>query len=91
MNSISEKEKKLSSVLERLKNLNLKNQEFDSNISDLENKKNQLEIEKKELEDKFNLLREDYDSLSKKLFVKIEFFIFLIFAKPNSLVLELFT
>ena len=39
MNSISEKEKKLSSVLERLKNLNLKNQELHSNISDLKIKK----------------------------------------------------
>ena len=54
MNSIIEKEKKLSSVLEKLKNLNLKNPEFDNNIEEFKDKKNQLEIEKKELEDKYN-------------------------------------
>ena len=67
MNSITEKEKKLSFVLEKLKNLNLKNPELENNIEELENKKNQLEIEKKELEDKYSILKEDYNSLSKKI------------------------
>ena len=49
MNSITEKEKKLSYVLERLKNLNLKNPELDNSIEELNEKKNQLEIEKKEI------------------------------------------
>ena len=67
MNSITEKEKKLSSVLEKLKNLNFKNPQIDNSIAEFNNKKNQLEIEKKELEDKYNLLKEDYEFLSKKI------------------------
>ena len=58
MNSIFEKEKKLNLALTKLKNLNLKNHE-QSGIEDLNQKKNQLEIEKKELEDKYVLLKED--------------------------------
>ena len=67
MNSISEKEKKLSSSLERLKNINFRNSDLDNTISEFNVKKNQLEIEKKELEDKYNLLKEDYDLLSRKI------------------------
>ena len=67
MNSIIEKEKKLSLVLTELKNLNLKNPVLESSIENLNQKKNQLEIEKKGLEDKYISLKEDYDILSKKL------------------------
>ena len=67
MNSIIEKEKKLSLVLTELKKLNLKNPELQSCIENLNKKKNQLEIEKKGLEDNYRLLKEDYDILSKKL------------------------
>ena len=67
MNSITEKEKKLSLALTELKNLNLKNPDLQSSIENLNQKKNQLEIEKVGLEDKYRLLKEDYDSLSKKL------------------------
>ena len=67
MNSIIEKEKKLSLALTDLKNLNLKNPDLQSSIKSLNQKKNQLEIEKKGLEDKYVLLREDYDTLTKKL------------------------
>ena len=67
MNSITEKEKKLNSALERLKNLNFKNPELDNSIAEFNDKKNQLEIEKKDLEDKYNLLKEDYGILSKKI------------------------
>ena len=67
MNSIIEKEKKLSLVLTELKNLNLKNPVLESSIENLNQKKNQLEIEKKGLEDKYVLLKEDYDTLTKKL------------------------
>ena len=67
MNSIIEKEKKLSLALTDLKNLNLKNPDLQSSIENLNQKKNQLEIEKKGLEDKYVLLREDYDTLTKKL------------------------
>ena len=44
MNSIVEKEKKLVSILDRLKNLNLKDPELNNNLEELKNKKNQLEI-----------------------------------------------
>ena len=66
MNSIIEKEKKLNLALTELKKLNLKNPELQSSIENLNQKKNQLEIEKKGLEDKYILLKEDYDILSKK-------------------------
>ena len=42
MNSITEKEKKLNYALERLKNLNFKNQELDNSIAEFNDKKNQL-------------------------------------------------
>ena len=67
MNSILEKEKKLSFALEKLKNFNFKNPELDNSIEILKNKKNQMEIEKKEIENKYSLLKEDYDLLSKKI------------------------
>ena len=67
MNSIIEKEKKLSLALTELKNLNLKNPDLQSSIENLNKKKNQLEIEKKGLEDKYILLKEDYDILTKKV------------------------
>ena len=67
MNSIIEKEKKLSLVLTELKKLNLKNPGLQSGIENLNQKKNQLEIEKKGLEDKYVILKEDYEILSKKL------------------------
>ncbi len=49
MNSLIEKEKKLSLALTKLKNLNLKNPDLQSGIEELNQKKNQLEIEKKDL------------------------------------------
>ncbi len=67
MNSVIEKEKKLSLAIKKLRNLNLQNPELDNSLMELSNKKNQLEIEKKELEDKYKLLKEDYDTLSKKI------------------------
>ena len=66
MNSVIEKEKKLSLALTKLKNLNLTNPDLQNNVEILSQKKNQLEIEKKELENKYKFLKEDYDSLSKK-------------------------
>ena len=56
MNSVIEKEKKLSSALTKLKNLNLINPDLQNNLEMLSQKRNQLEIEKKELEDKYKLL-----------------------------------
>ena len=47
MNFVNEKEKKLQDVLDKLKNLDLKNSAKVENLSFIESKKNQLEIEKK--------------------------------------------
>ena len=49
MNSIIEKEKKLSSVLEKLKNLNLRNPELDSSLELLKDKKINWKLKKKNL------------------------------------------
>ena len=53
MNSVIEKEKKLILALTKLKNLNLKNPEIKKNIENLDEQKNQLQIEKQELEEKY--------------------------------------
>ena len=46
MNSINEKEKKLNTALEELKNLDLSNPNLQNNIENLNSQKTQLEIEK---------------------------------------------
>jgi len=66
MNSVIEKEKKLNIALGKLKNLNLKNPDAE-NIENLNLQKNQLEIEKQELEEKYKSLLNDYNDLGKKL------------------------
>ena len=66
MNSVIEKEKKLNLALTKLKNLNLKNNDK-KNIENLSIQKNQLEIEKQELEVKYKNLLDDYNILTKKL------------------------
>ncbi len=50
MNSIIEKEKKLNKALSELKKLDLSNPDLQNNIENLSIQKNQLEIEKSELE-----------------------------------------
>ena len=67
MNSVTEKEKKLNLALTKLKELNLKNPHIKKNIENLSSQKNQLEIEKQELEDRHKILIDDYNNLSKKL------------------------
>ena len=67
MNSVIEKEKKLNLALTKLKNLNLKNPNLKKDIENLSEQKNQLEIEKQELEEKFKSLAGDYNNLCKKL------------------------
>ena len=52
MNSVIEKEKKLNLALTKLKNLNLKNPEIKKDLENLSVQKNQLEIEKQDLERK---------------------------------------
>ena len=68
MNSVIEKEKKLSLALSKLKNLNLKNPNLQKNLENLNSQKNQLKIEKKkELEEKYKLLLADYKNLTDKI------------------------
>ena len=66
MNSINEKEKKLISVLDELKNLDLTNPKLQNNIENISKQKKQLEIEKNELEIKYKELLEQHGLLSKK-------------------------
>ena len=67
MNSILEKEKKLNLALTKLKNLNLEDPDIKENIEILGEEKNQLEIEKLELEKKYKTLVDEHDNLSRKL------------------------
>ena len=67
MNSILEKEKKLNLALTKLKNLNFEDPDIKENIEILGEQKNQLEIEKSELEKKYKTLVDDHDNLSRKL------------------------
>ena len=67
MNSINEKEKKLNIALEELKNLDLTNPDLQNNIENLNFQKNQLEIEKTEIENKYNALISEHRILTKKL------------------------
>ena len=67
MNSVIEKEKKLTLALSKLRSLNLKNPEIKKNIDNLNTQKNQLEIEKHQLEEKYKRLLDDYNNLSQKL------------------------
>tara|TARA_Y100001935_G_C17196990_1_gene453032 strand:- start:638 stop:961 length:324 start_codon:yes stop_codon:yes gene_type:complete len=67
MNSINEKEKKLNDALEELKNIDLTNPELQNNVEHLNLQKNQLEIEKTEIEKKYNLLIEENEILTKKI------------------------
>ena len=67
MNSQTEKEKKLNLALTKLKNLNLKNPDIKKDIKNLSSQKNQLEIEKQELVEKYKSLSQDYGNLTKKL------------------------
>ena len=63
MKYFSEKEKKLEMALDKLKNLNLVDDEAHKKLEFLSDQKNQLDIEKKELENKHqNLINEQNSS-----------------------------
>ena len=62
MKTSSEKEKKLSLALSKLKNLNHKNTHLINGIQNLDDQKNQLEIETK-----YESLMQDYGQLKQKL------------------------
>ena len=67
MNSVIEKEKRLTLALTKLKNLNYKNSSIKKNIENLDEQKNQLKIEKQELEEKYKRLLNDYNNLNDRL------------------------
>ena len=67
MKTDSEKEKKLNLALDKLKNLNLQNPTLKSNLENLNHQKNQLEIEKKEIEVKYQNLIGEHEALSQRL------------------------
>ena len=70
MKTFSEKEEKLNSALGKLKNLNFVNPKLKEHTDYLDNKKNQLEIEKQQLEEKYRILLSDYDELKQKIKVQ---------------------
>ena len=67
MKTFNEKEEKLNFALEKLKDLNFVNPKLKEHREFLDNQKNQLEIEKQELEEKYRLLLSDYDQLKQKI------------------------
>ena len=67
MKTLNEKEEKLNSSLKKLKNLKFENPGLVEKTKNLAEQKNQLEIEKKEIEDKYRLLLGEHDSLRKKI------------------------
>ena len=56
MKSFNEKEKKLNDALSKLNALSIQKTNLTSSIEELSNQKNQLEIEKQELEEKYKVL-----------------------------------
>ena len=67
MKTDSEKEKKLTYALNKLKNLNLQNPIIKTNLENLSAQKNQLEIEKKEIEEEYKNLTREHAVLIQKL------------------------
>ena len=67
MKYFSEKEKKLEMALDNLKKLNLVDEEGLKNIEFLSKQKNQLEIEKKELQNKHSDLVREHQKLKHQL------------------------
>ena len=63
MKTFSEKEKKLSTSIQKLKDLNLINTSQSKQTEHLKEQKNQLEIEKSQLETKYKSLMENYQKL----------------------------
>ena len=66
MKTSSEKEKKLGSALGKLDNLNL-NTNLKENLQHLSHQKNQLEIEKKEITNKYEDLVQEHEKIKQEL------------------------
>ena len=67
MKYFSEKEKKLGIALDKLKKLNLIDEDSQKNLEFLSDQKNQLEIEKKELQSKHKNLLNEHQKLKGHL------------------------
>ena len=67
MKTILEKEKKLEQVLNELKNLEILKVSKAAELEILENQKNQLEIEKRELQTKYNSMEVENEKLKENL------------------------
>ena len=67
MKYFGEKEKKLEIALDKLKKLNLLDEDGQKNLEFLSNQKNQLEIEKKELQNKHSDLIMEHQKLKDQL------------------------
>ena len=67
MKTFNEKEEKLNSALKKLKNLKFENPELKEYAKNLSDQKNQLEIEKKDIEEKYRVLLTEHDSLRKRI------------------------
>ncbi len=68
MNSIIEKEKKLNVAIEKLNLINPDNLNLKDIISNLDDQKNQLEIEKKEITDRYEELVKEHEKIKEKLY-----------------------
>ena len=66
MKTSSEKEKKLDTALSKLTNLNL-NANLKENLQHLSYQKNQLEIEKKEISNKYEELIQEHEKIKQEL------------------------
>ena len=66
MKTSDEKQKKLNLVLGKLINLNL-NANLKENLQNLNYQKNQLELEKKEISNKYDNLIEDHERIKQEL------------------------
>ena len=67
MKYILEKEKKLENALGKLKKIDFKNSNISKNLEELLEQKNQLEIEKNELEKRYKNLSHEHGILKLKV------------------------
>ena len=72
MKTIDEKEKKFDQILNELKNLEIFNPNQLEELEILKKQKNQLEIEKAELQKQYNSLEEVNENLKKKIIITMK-------------------
>ena len=67
MKTFNEKEEKLNSSLQKLKKLKFENPQLAEQTKNLKAQKNQLEIEKRDIEEKYRVLVTEHETLWKKI------------------------